>query len=61
MKTLNMQDEILGLDKMDSEQWKQAFKAEVANNKKARKTEKNKIKKEDYCIDESYIDPAIWP
>jgi len=34
---------------------------EVANNKKARKTEENNMKKEGYHIDESYIDPDIWP
>lgn len=48
-------------DKMNSEQLKQAFETEVANNKKARKTEENNMKKEGYHIDESYIDPDIWP
>ncbi|WP_043960412.1 hypothetical protein [Acinetobacter baumannii] len=48
-------------DKMNSEQLKQAFETEVANNKKVRQTEENNMKKEGYHIDESYIDPDIWP
>ncbi len=52
---------ITGSDKMDANELEQAFKKMLERNKQARLYEERKLKAEGYRIDESYLDPDVWP